>query len=159
MACGTPQHCATSAPRGWPVPQKRHSCVISCNVSPVALKFGLEEVGSCRGHILFFPGIPEVPFLCIRCEVRRGGVEGEGRGGSLCAADACRVFGGPPWAAASVRAGVLQGGGEGERVSCRLLPPPAAGRRPSARCHSFSGRLSRPVDSVAGLCPAPAKTL
>lgn len=152
--------CRSTAPRarpgGWPVPQKRHSCAISCNVSPVALKFGLEEVGSCRGHILLSREFRKFP-SCV-FDARSGAEGSRARAGAAASARQTRAVSSVglrgqqrvcEWAC-------CVGGAEGERVSCRPLPPPAAGRRPSARCHSFSGRLSRPVDSVAGLraCPS-----
>lgn len=176
MACGSPQHCATSAPRGWPVPQKRHSCAISCNVSPVALKFGLEEVGSCRGHILLSREFRKFP-SCV-FDARSGAEGSRARAGAAASARQTR-------AASSVglrgqqrvceRACCRGGGGEGERVSCRPLPPPAAGlphaatrsrggfhvlwiqwpgcalprRRP---CDSQTGGMKPPPQSCTALC-------
>lgn len=126
MACGTPQHCATSAPRGWPVPQKRHSCAISCNVSPVALKFGLEEVGSCRGHILLSREFRKFP-SCV-FDVRSGAEGSRARAGAAASARQTR-------AASSVGLRGQQrvcewaccGGGARESASraarCRRRPP------------------------------------
>lgn len=144
-------------PGGWPVPQKRHSCAISCNVSPVTLKFGLEEVGSCRGHILLSREFRKFP-SCV-FDARSGAEGSRARAGAAASARQTRAVSSVglrgqqrvcEWAC-------CVGGAEGERVSCRPLPPPAAGL-PHAATRSRGGFHVLWI-RWPGCAPDPAKTL
>lgn len=160
-------------PGGWPVPQKRHSCAISCNVSPVALKFGLEEVGSCRGHILLSREFQKFP-SCV-FDARSGAEGSRARAGAAASARQTRAVSSVglrgqqrvcEWAC-------CVGGGLGESASraarCRHRPPaaglPHAATRSRGGFHVLWIRWPgcalpqrRPCDSQTGGMKPPPQT-